>query len=163
MWSEHNMLHNPTHTLFLLHQMNYFLQYVVQHPAEAERNRENIRHQNQSLALLPSVLPVSPRGPYLPLMLKFFPSIRCLREGCLENAGMTASKSASKPVNNTAHTSLEYKCSASNATVRWAFVKKHFQLDVQLHPCKNKSNEIMSMKTLRELTAWRQKDKILTD
>lgn len=36
-------------------------------------------------------------APYLPLMLKFFPSIRCLREGCLENAGMTASKSASKP------------------------------------------------------------------
>lgn len=37
------------------------------------------------------------RGTYLPLMLKFFPNIRYLREGCRENAGMTANKSASKP------------------------------------------------------------------
>lgn len=93
-----NVLHNPTHTLFLLYQMNQFLQNFIQHPEEAERRG---KHSSLVSSSPPSVLLVSPRGPYLPLMLKFFPSIRCLREGCLEKAGMTASKSASKPAHNT--------------------------------------------------------------
>lgn len=37
----HNMLHNSTHTIFLLHQMNQFLQDFIQRPEEAEK-RENI-------------------------------------------------------------------------------------------------------------------------
>lgn len=38
----HNMLHNSTHTIFLLHQMNQFLQDFIQHPEEAQRRGKNI-------------------------------------------------------------------------------------------------------------------------
>lgn len=41
----HNMLHNSTHTIFLLHQMNQFLQDFIQQPEEAERRGKNI-HQH---------------------------------------------------------------------------------------------------------------------
>lgn len=122
----HNMLCNPTHTLFLLHQMNQFLQNFIQHPEGAERRGKHSSLVSSSPTICTAG---SPRGPYLPLMLKFFPSIRCLREGCLENAGMTASKSASRPADNT-HTSLEYKCNASNITLYRAFVKTYFQVAV---------------------------------
>lgn len=97
----HNMLHNSTHTIFLLHQMNQFLQNFIQHPEEAERRGKTF------IIIFITICPAdSLRGPYLPLMLKFFPSIRCLREGCLENAGMTASKSASKPARTHTHTHI---------------------------------------------------------
>lgn len=33
--AQHNVLHNSTHTIFLLHQMNQFLQDFIQHPEEA--------------------------------------------------------------------------------------------------------------------------------
>lgn len=42
----HNMLHNSTHTIFLLHQMNQFLQNFLQHPEEAERGGKNIHHHH---------------------------------------------------------------------------------------------------------------------
>lgn len=41
----------------------------------------------------------------------------------MENAGMTASKSASKPVHNITHTSVEYKCNGSSPTLCRVFVK----------------------------------------
>lgn len=100
----HNMLCNPTHTLFLLHQMNQFLQNFIQHPEGAERRGKHSSLVSSSPTICTAG---SPRGPYLPLMLKFFPSIRCLREGCLENAGMTASKSASRPADNTHITGVQ--------------------------------------------------------
>lgn len=95
----HNMLHNSTHTIFLLHQMNQFLQNFIQQPEEAERRGKTFIIIFTTICTADSL-----RGLYLPLMLKFFPSIRCLREGCLENAGTTASKSASKPAHAHTHT-----------------------------------------------------------
>lgn len=102
--AQHSVLHNSTHTIFLLHQMNQFLQNFIQHPEGAERERErkkNILHHFHCCHPLHHVItspaPLPPDTPYLPLMLKFFPSIRCLTEGCLANAGRTDSKSASKP------------------------------------------------------------------
>lgn len=75
--------------------MNQFLQDFIQHPEEAER-------RGKTYIIITTICTgEAPRGPYLPLMLKFFPNIRCLREGCREKAGMTASKSASKPATST--------------------------------------------------------------
>lgn len=37
--AQHSVLHNSTHTIFLLHQMNQFLQNFIQHPEGAERER----------------------------------------------------------------------------------------------------------------------------
>lgn len=72
--------------------MNQFLQDFIQQPEEAERRAKTY------ISIITTICTgEAPRGAYLPLMLKFFPSIRCLREGCRENAGITASKSASKP------------------------------------------------------------------
>lgn len=72
-----------------------------------KQEEKNIHHLHQThnrlLQLFPSVIS------YLPLMLKFFPSIRCLREGCRENAGMTASKSASKPAAQHTYTHIKDK------------------------------------------------------
>lgn len=76
--------------------MNQFLQDFIQHPEEAERRKTHI-----IIITTTTCTAEARRAPYLPLMLKFFPSIRCLREGCRENAGMTASKSASKPATST--------------------------------------------------------------
>ncbi len=50
---------------------------------------------------------------YLPLMLKFLPSSRCLREGCLEKAGMTQRRSASSPKMNT---NVQAESKATEAT-----------------------------------------------
>lgn len=106
--AQHSVLHNSTHTIFLLHQMNQFLQNFIQHPEGAEREGEEEKHPS-SLSLLSSSAPCHhpPDTPYLPLMLKFFPSIRCLTEGCLANAGRTDSKSASKPAGTHKQTSIE--------------------------------------------------------
>lgn len=48
---------------------------------------------------------------HLFLMLKFLPRWRCLRDGCLERAGSTVSKSASSPVH--AHTHVHTHTSAN--------------------------------------------------
>lgn len=52
------------------------------------------------LCLLYDVRLSQSRNKYLPLMLKFLPSSRCLRDGCLEKAGMTQRRSASSPEMN---------------------------------------------------------------
>lgn len=81
--------------------MNQFLQDFIQQPEEAERRKTHI-----IIIIITTICTAEAgRAPYLPLMLKFFPSIRCLREGCRENAGMTASKSASKPATINTRTS----------------------------------------------------------
>lgn len=114
--AQHSVLHNSTHTIFLLHQMNQFLQNFIQHPEGAERERGRktsfitftvVILSTMSSPPLPPPLPPPPDTPYLPLMLKFFPSIRCLTEGCLANAGRTDSKSASKPARTHKQTSIE--------------------------------------------------------
>lgn len=55
----HNMLRNSTHTIFLLHQMNQFLQDFIQHPAEAQR-RGKIIIITAAAAICAAVLPTCP-------------------------------------------------------------------------------------------------------
>lgn len=59
--AQHHVLHNSTHTIFLLHQMNQFLQNFIQHPEEAEREREGGgKKWSSSLSLLSSSAPCTP-------------------------------------------------------------------------------------------------------
>lgn len=56
----HNMLHNSTHTIFLLHQMNQFLQDFIQHPEEAQRRGQNINIAIAAAAICAAVAPTCP-------------------------------------------------------------------------------------------------------
>lgn len=125
----HNMLHNQTHTLFFLHQMNQFLQNFIQHPEEAETRGKAFIICIISTNHLHTA--ASPPAQSIPALdVEVLPQHQVF-EGGMPGERWDDSQQVSiqtythTHTNRSQHTSLEYERNASSGTLSGAYVKTH--------------------------------------